>query len=233
MAPVSEGMNVGEVRQLAKDLTGVAQQIDTIIAELARRIPATTWVGKDSRDFKGPWWEGHRKSLRKVVDDLNGYSRSASRNADEQERASGGGHADGPGASPPAAAAAPAADHPTPAPPPPSNREQLHERHAALAREHAVVQSEHENAERHLSALREQRAMVEDELREAASTKAFPSNNIADPEAVRAATSGLHDLDVQIDHEATLASALAAREMALQGRMEEVAELERSLPPEP
>ena len=91
MATVSEGMNVGEVRQLAKDLTGVAQQIDTIIAELARRIPATTWVGKDSRDFKGPWWEGHRKSLRKVVDDLNGYSRSASNNADEQERASGGG----------------------------------------------------------------------------------------------------------------------------------------------
>ena len=89
MANVDAGMNIQEVRDLAKLLDTKAGELDTIITTLQNKIQGTSWVGKDANDFKGPWWAGHKKSLKKTADDLRGFAQSAKNNATEQEKVSG------------------------------------------------------------------------------------------------------------------------------------------------
>lgn len=88
MAAFTDGMNIPEVRQMAKDLGQVAERVEMIVRQLDGRVSSTTWVGKDAREFKSQWWPQHQVKLRKVVDDLRGYGTSANSNADDQERAS-------------------------------------------------------------------------------------------------------------------------------------------------
>lgn len=91
MADVTDGMNIGEVRLLARELGQVATEIDVMVKEIGGRVATTTWVGKDCRVFTTQWWPRHQVGLRRLADDLRGFGQSASGNADDQERASGSG----------------------------------------------------------------------------------------------------------------------------------------------
>lgn len=89
MANFTDGMNIPEVMDLSKLLEGKAAELDKIVQMLNGKIASTTWNGKDANDFKGPWWDGHRTSLKKTAEDLRGFARSAKNNADEQAQVSG------------------------------------------------------------------------------------------------------------------------------------------------
>ncbi len=86
---ISHGMNIEEVRSLGQRLKQESQNLQNIMSSLQGLVQNTTWVGPDAQQFKGPWWDGHRGNLQKIVQDLDGFGQSAINNATEQENVSG------------------------------------------------------------------------------------------------------------------------------------------------
>lgn len=81
-------MNVAEVRQLARQLTGAAEQLRNLVSSIDGRVHASTWVGRDADTFKHQWWPQHRQAVLSAAEAIEGLGRSASNNADDQERVS-------------------------------------------------------------------------------------------------------------------------------------------------
>ena len=88
----SSGMNVGEVRGLAKRLDDQAGKINgELISQINGILSSleSNWQGGDFVKFKG-WWETeHRPRLQKLAEDISGLAQSARNNAQEQENVSG------------------------------------------------------------------------------------------------------------------------------------------------
>ena len=91
------GMSVGEVRRLAQQLTAAAEQLRSLVSTIDGRVHASSWLGRDADTFKHQWWPQHRQAVLTAAEAIEGLGRSASNNADDQERASSAG---GTGAAP-------------------------------------------------------------------------------------------------------------------------------------
>jgi uncharacterized protein YukE len=96
MAGTFYGGDVGQLRQLAKDLAGGANKLDALGQQLGSTISAGLWKGRDGDRFRGEWSSSHVKLLKSATAGLEAASKALLANADEQERASTG---SGPGGS--------------------------------------------------------------------------------------------------------------------------------------
>lgn len=87
----SAGMNIEEVRRLARDLGNQADNINNNLIPQINGILTqleANWSGGDFIKFKG-WWETeHRPHLQKLAGDIGGLGQSALNNAQEQENVS-------------------------------------------------------------------------------------------------------------------------------------------------
>lgn len=84
------GMNVEEVRRLARELNSEADRIGGLITEITKTVDEMQvhWKGQDAARFKG-WWESeHRPRMSQAQEAIAGLSRSAINNAEEQQTAS-------------------------------------------------------------------------------------------------------------------------------------------------
>lgn len=82
------GMDIPAVRNLSKQLKGRADEIQGISRQLTAQLDSTPWKGPDRQQFHGEWSGRYRQALNTVVQGLEQASRTAQRNADEQEQAS-------------------------------------------------------------------------------------------------------------------------------------------------
>lgn len=82
------GMDVIEVRNLAKQFNAKADEITGIKNFIESQISSTTWVGTDRDTFKSDWDSRLRPSLERVVDELQKAAQTAIKNAEMQENTS-------------------------------------------------------------------------------------------------------------------------------------------------
>lgn len=82
------GMNVEEVRGLAKQLHDQAGVIRQLLSTLDGHVHQVTWMGHDADMFKNDWWPQHRGELQRAAEGLEGFSTSAYNNAQAQHDAS-------------------------------------------------------------------------------------------------------------------------------------------------
>ncbi len=83
------GMDVAEVRALATQLHTASSDITNIVHQLTSKLASTTWVGQDRMNFESDWQSRHVSNLNAVATALQDASQTATRNATEQETASG------------------------------------------------------------------------------------------------------------------------------------------------
>ncbi len=81
------GMDIAQVRALARSLAAEADDIWAEVMRLTARLRDVNWVGPDRDRFVGEW-EGHVAGLRRGADGLHDASERARRYADMQEWAS-------------------------------------------------------------------------------------------------------------------------------------------------
>lgn len=82
------GQDIGEVRQLANQLTTKAEEIQGIMTQLNTRINQVHWTGPDADKFKSDWNGQHVSQLKTVISALRDAGQRAQRNASEQEQTS-------------------------------------------------------------------------------------------------------------------------------------------------
>lgn len=82
------GMEIEAVRNLARQLTQKAQEIEQIAGNLTKQLSGTRWEGDDARRFRSEWESNHVRALRTVASALQTASSAATKNAAEQEAAS-------------------------------------------------------------------------------------------------------------------------------------------------
>lgn len=82
------GMDIGQVRQFAQQLTQKADEIEAIMTMLTGALAGAQWVGTDRTNFESDWNGQHCTALRSVCDGLRDASQRANSNADQQEQAS-------------------------------------------------------------------------------------------------------------------------------------------------
>lgn len=93
------GMDVAEIRDVAKRFNANAEQIATIVKRLDQLLvrASGTWFGKDSAGFRQQWTGVYRGQLEATRSSLADMGLAATRNADEQDRASDADAGDGQG----------------------------------------------------------------------------------------------------------------------------------------
>ncbi len=82
------GQDIEQVQALAKQLTAKASDIEGVISQLSSAVNGVQWMGPDAERFKSDWSGTHVPQLKQVVSALQSASQAASRNAQEQQRAS-------------------------------------------------------------------------------------------------------------------------------------------------
>lgn len=82
------GMNVEEVRNLARQMDSVASQVEQAGRQITSLLSSTTWTGNDRRTFEGEWNGQHIAAINQVVNAVRTAGQTAGRNADEQEQVS-------------------------------------------------------------------------------------------------------------------------------------------------
>lgn len=82
------GQDVQQVRDLSRQLTTKASDIQGVVSQLTSAVNSVNWQGPDATRFKNDWSNTHVPQLKRVISALQDASQAASRNADEQERAS-------------------------------------------------------------------------------------------------------------------------------------------------
>ncbi|MCY1676780.1 WXG100 family type VII secretion target [Pseudarthrobacter sp. SL88] len=90
MAGTFYGGDVAQLRQLAKDLAGGANQLNALGQQLNSTISSGPWKGHDGDRFRSEWTSSHIKLLKAATAGLETASKALLANADEQERASNG-----------------------------------------------------------------------------------------------------------------------------------------------
>jgi hypothetical protein len=83
-------MNVAEVRQLAAHLRQGADRLRAVVSTVDGRVNYSSWEGPQAQRFRQEFWPARRSQLLHAAEALRGLAQSASNNADEQERVSGG-----------------------------------------------------------------------------------------------------------------------------------------------
>lgn len=82
------GMDIGEVRALAAQLTRASDEINQLATTLTSRLEGTPWVGPDRERFVSEWHGQYKSSLLQISQALQGASQAATQNAQQQESAS-------------------------------------------------------------------------------------------------------------------------------------------------
>lgn len=82
------GMNVEEVRNLARQLDTAAQQFEQQARQLTSLLASTTWVGNDRSTFESDWQSNHLAAISNVVNAVKAASTKANQNAADQEQVS-------------------------------------------------------------------------------------------------------------------------------------------------
>lgn len=82
------GQDTDQVRRLAKQLDGNANDINILISQLTSAVQAVDWKGSDAQQFISDWNGTHVPGLKKVASALTAAAAAANRNAAEQESAS-------------------------------------------------------------------------------------------------------------------------------------------------
>lgn len=82
------GMNVEEVRNLARQMDSVASQIETASRQITSLLGSTTWVGNDRTNFESDWQGQHMAAINNVINAVRNASQIADRNATDQENVS-------------------------------------------------------------------------------------------------------------------------------------------------
>lgn len=90
MAGTFYGADVAQLRQLAKDLAGGANQLNALGQQLGSTINTSSWKGHDAERFRSEWASSHHKLLKSATAGLESASKALLANADEQEKASAG-----------------------------------------------------------------------------------------------------------------------------------------------
>lgn len=82
------GMDVAQVRKLARLMCKEAENIEHEMSTLTHQIEAAPWKGKDREDYLTEWNQTHVAALRRVAEALRTACKEAGRYADQQEWAS-------------------------------------------------------------------------------------------------------------------------------------------------
>jgi len=82
------GMDVEQVRRLARQLEREANTIEAAVSSLTPRVESAPWKGTDRDHFVSEWSGHHHRRLRDVVDGLRSAARHARDHADQQARIS-------------------------------------------------------------------------------------------------------------------------------------------------
>ena len=82
------GMDVEQVRQLARQMDAKAQTIDEIVSTLSSQLQSTDWKGSDADQFRNQWNSDLTTKLRQVSQALKEASQTATRNAQVQDSTS-------------------------------------------------------------------------------------------------------------------------------------------------
>lgn len=83
-----QGMDVASVRALSKLMRSKADEIESAAKQVNQQVNSVVWKGADAERYKSDWNGTHMAQLRQVVDALGKASQQASKDADEQEKAS-------------------------------------------------------------------------------------------------------------------------------------------------
>lgn len=87
-ANITHGMNVEQVKNLAKKLDEKANQIQQIITETRNILNSVAWEGPDAKRFKSEWESKGVRQLQEAKEILTQTAQAANRNADQQQQAS-------------------------------------------------------------------------------------------------------------------------------------------------
>ncbi|KNH22274.1 hypothetical protein ACU18_01735 [Arthrobacter sp. ZBG10] len=82
------GADVQELRQLGSKLQSGAAEIETQKTTLTKVLSSTNWEGPDAQKFRNEWSGTHSALLTKVAEALKEAGTKATKNAEEQDRAS-------------------------------------------------------------------------------------------------------------------------------------------------
>jgi uncharacterized protein YukE len=84
------GMDVDVVKGIGRDLNTQAQQIQTSIAAINALLGRAkdSWKGKDSDHFEQLWTGQYQGQMKKIQLEIEALSKSATKNANEQEQTS-------------------------------------------------------------------------------------------------------------------------------------------------
>ena len=82
------GMDIGQVRSLARQMHQDAADMEREIGTLTSQIDSALWSGQDRERFTSQWRHQHVAALRRVVSGLENASRQAYEYARRQEEAS-------------------------------------------------------------------------------------------------------------------------------------------------
>lgn len=90
MANVTHGMNVENVRGIAKQLDGQANAVEHVLSAVDKLIhqATTDWLGRDSQQFQQLWTGQYKGQLQKLKGDLTDLAVKARNSAAGQEQAS-------------------------------------------------------------------------------------------------------------------------------------------------
>lgn len=83
-----KGMNVEEVRAMARQLHDAADEITRIQEELTRGLEDVDWTGPDADRFRGQWAGEMIPALQQIMTSVTDLGDTADRNAAEQESTS-------------------------------------------------------------------------------------------------------------------------------------------------
>jgi WXG100 family type VII secretion target len=86
------GMDVEIVRGVSQQLTGQADEIESVIAAVDGLIAeaGNNWTGDDATAFIDSWNSQHKPALTSAADAIRQLSQTAASQADEQEQTSAG-----------------------------------------------------------------------------------------------------------------------------------------------
>jgi len=82
------GMDIQAIRTLATQLTTASSDITQHANQINNALSSAQWTGTDASAFRSDWGT-HYQNLNTIAQALHDASQAASKNADQQEQASG------------------------------------------------------------------------------------------------------------------------------------------------
>ena len=86
--PRFSGMDIGQIRDLSRQLDRESREIRNTLAQLTSQLESAPWKGTDRERFISEWKSRHFAALQRVADGLATASRDTAAYANRQEAAS-------------------------------------------------------------------------------------------------------------------------------------------------